>query len=283
VGFEVREACLIDKFQPLPQVGERPKMARTIALANQKGGVGKTTTAINLAASLASMGRKVLLIDVDAQANATSGLGVAKEDVHQSIYDVIINGVDPLSLLLDTELEHLKLIPGSPAMAGAEVELVQMEGREFLLREGLKPLQSQFEFILIDCPPALGQLTLNALVACDTVLIPIQTEYYALEGLGHLLNTIGLVRQALNPTLEIEGLLFTMYDSRTNLARQVVDEVRTHFQSLAFDTIIPRNVRLSECPSFGKPALLYDSASTGSQAYMNLAREFRQRQYVRAA
>ena len=254
-----------------------------IAIANQKGGVGKTTTAVNLAASLASLGKKVLLVDLDPQANATSGLGYAKEEIEGSVYDALMGQADPKGLYLDTELEHLKLMPGSPNLAGAEVELVNLANREHHLRHALMPIRNDFDQILIDCPPALGQLTLNGLVACDTVLIPIQTEYYALEGLGHLLNTIMLIRQELNRALDIEGILLTMFDQRTNLSHQVVGEVREHFRELAFRTIIPRNIRLSESPSFGKPALLYDRRSAGSVAYMELAQEFCDRHGEHAA
>ncbi len=258
-------------------------MARVIAIANQKGGVGKTTTAVNFAASLAAIDWRVLLVDLDPQANATSGLGYARDTVDTSIYDAIINGVALSEIVRPTELETLKLIPAAQALAGAEIELISVEGREHRLRTLLSDVRDSYDVVLIDCPPALGQLTLNALVACDTVLIPVQAEYYALEGLGHLLNTIGLVRQQLNPALALEGVLLTMYDGRTNLARQVAAEVRTHFQDLAFRTVIPRNVRLSESPSFGKPALLYDRMSRGSQAYMQLAQEFSGRHHRNAA
>lgn len=259
-------------------------MGRIIAIANQKGGVGKTTSAINLAASLAHLKKRVLLVDLDPQANATSGLGYSKDVVQRSVYDAFSDPEQDLNeLILKTELEHLTLLPSAPALAGAEVELVQMAGREQHLRSILAPLRSQYDIILVDCSPSLGLLTLNALVAADTVLIPIQCEYYALEGLGHLLNTIRLVREHLNPILGIEGILLTMYDIRTKLSQQVVDEVRKHFEGLAFQTIIPRNVRLSECPSFGKPALLYDLNSSGAQAYLKLAKEFCDREVMQNA
>jgi chromosome partitioning protein len=255
-------------------LAKESSMARIIAIANQKGGVGKTTTAVNLAASLASIGQRVLLVDLDPQANASSGLGIAKEAVSASIYDAIVDGADLLGMLSPTEIEGLLVVPSTPGLAGAEVELVAVADREYRLRTALASIRPLFDLVIVDCPPSLGHLTVNALVAADTVLIPIQTEYYALEGLGHLLNTIGLIREELNPALEIEGILLTMFDSRTKLSQQVVDEIRTHFQDLAFHTVIPRNVRLSESPSFGKPALLYDRSCSGTQAYLSLAQEF---------
>jgi chromosome partitioning protein len=249
-------------------------MAKIYALANQKGGVGKTTTAINLGAYLALSGMRVLLIDIDPQANATSSLGFDKNDLPLSTYDVIINKVPISETILLTNHLCLELVPSSPALAGAEVEMVGLLAREHLLRKAIAPVVERYDYILIDCPPSLGLLTINALTAAtDGVIIPVQCEYLALEGLTLLIHTINLVRDNLNHRLKIRGLLLTMYDTRTNLSRQVVDEVRAHFPDKVFGTIIPRNVRLSEAPSHGKTILSYDPHSTGGLAYRDLAQE----------
>jgi len=248
-------------------------MSRVIAIANQKGGVGKTTTAINVSSCLADIGRKTLLIDTDPQANATSGLGVDPRQISRSIYHVLMNGVAISDVIVSTELDLLSLVPSNLDLMGAEVEMVSLIAREGKLRRALRSVRDQYEYIIIDCPPSLGLFTLNSLTACDSVLIPIQCEYYALEGLGQLLETIKLVRENLNPDLQIEGVLLTMQDRRVNLSEQVVSEVRDFFQGQVYDTAIPRNVRLSEAPSFGKPIILYDIRSSGAKAYMELTRE----------
>ncbi len=251
-------------------------MTRIIALANQKGGVGKTTTAINLGASLAACERKLLLVDLDPQSNATSGLGLPKNE-EQSVYPVLLDGMSLRSIIRPTELPSLHVAPSSVDLVGAEVELGNAIGREFHLRRALEPVAGDYDYVLIDSPPSLGLLTINALAAAHSVLVPMQCEYFAMEGVSQLLTTIERVRDALNPGLEIEGIVLTMYDDRVNLSRQVAQEVRNHFGETVYRTVIPRNVRLGEAPSFGKPIILYDIRSRGSEAYVSLAREFIQR------
>ncbi|EOH72186.1 MULTISPECIES: ParA family protein [Enterococcus] len=248
-------------------------MARIISVANQKGGVGKTTTTVNLGACLAYDGKKVLLIDSDAQGNATSGLGVRKPDVKQDIYDVLVNEVPIKETIIKTSRENLSIVPATLQLAGAEIELTSMMARESRLKSALAEVSDDYDFILVDCPPSLGHLTINAFTASDAILIPVQCEYYALEGLSQLLNTVRLVQKHFNPGLEIEGVLLTMYDARTNLGAEVVEEVRRYFQEKVYDTIIPRNVRLSEAPSHGKPIIDYDPRSKGAEVYQALAKE----------
>ena len=246
---------------------------KVIAIANQKGGVGKTTTSINLSASLAFMGKRTLLIDNDPQGNATSGLGVDKWTVKQSVYDAIINDIDIKDTILATMLDNLFICPANIQLAGAEIELVSLMMRENRLKKAIEPIKNNYDYIIIDCPPSLGLLTLNSLTAADTILVPIQCEYYALEGLKQLMKTVSLVQKHLNPSLKVEGVVMTMYDSRTNLSFQVVESVRQHFSDRVYRTIIPRNVRLSEAPSHGLPIILYDKDSKGALSYLDLAEE----------
>ncbi|MBI5215864.1 MAG: ParA family protein [Ignavibacteriae bacterium] len=253
-------------------------MGKVITITNQKGGVGKTTTAINLSATVAIAEFPTLLIDIDPQANATSGIGFDPRQERTNIYDVLINGTPPHEAIIKTETPFLSLLPSTINLVGAEVELVGTEGRERMLLNVVEKLRNDFKFIFVDCPPSLGLLTLNGLVAADTVLIPVQCEYYALEGLGQLLNTINMVQQGLNPKLSIEGVLMTMYDGRLKLSNQILTEIRNYFGEKAYSTVISRNVRLSEAPSYGKPIIMYDAASTGARSYMDAAKEFLSRQ-----
>jgi len=252
-------------------------MGKVIALANQKGGVGKTTTAINLAASLAVLEQKVLLIDADPQANATSGTGFDLRNVKSSIYECLIDQVNPREIILKSEIDGLDLIPSHIDLVGAEIEMLNIPNREKVMKSVIEKVKDDYDFLLIDCSPSLGLITVNALTAADSVIIPVQCEYFALEGLGKLLNTIKIIQTRLNPDLQIEGFLLTMYDSRLRLSNQVVDEVKKHFQQMVFDTIIQRNIKLSEAPSYGKPVILYDAASSGSANHLNLARELLQK------
>ncbi|EAE0308395.1 ParA family protein [Listeria monocytogenes] len=248
-------------------------MSKVIALANQKGGVGKTTSSVNLSSSLAFLGKKVLLVDIDPQGNASSGVGVNKGEIEHCIYDVLVDDVAIQDVLQKTDLDNLNVIPATIQLAGAEVELVPAISREIRLKKAIDSIRDDYDYVIIDCPPSLGILTLNALTAADSVLIPVQCEYYALEGLSQLLNTIRIVQKHLNEDLQIEGVLLTMLDARTNLGIQVIEEVKKYFQNKVFNTIIPRNVRLSEAPSHGKPILLYDAKSKGAEVYLELAKE----------
>jgi chromosome partitioning protein len=253
-------------------------MGRIIAIANQKGGVGKTTTAINLAASLAALEKKVLIVDSDPQANATSGIGIDTRQIRCTIYDCLIDGKEPGEALMASEVENLSVIPSNIDLVGAEIEMLDRPEREKILKGVLTKIEGDYDYILIDCSPSLGLLTVNALTASHSVIIPVQCEYFALEGLGKLLNTIKIIQNNLNPDLEIEGFLLTMYDSRLRLSNQVADEVNKHFQQMVFKTIIQRNVKLSEAPSFGQPAILYDADSRGTVNYLNLAKELIEKQ-----
>jgi chromosome partitioning protein len=252
-------------------------MGKIISLANQKGGVGKTTTTINLAASLAVLEKKVLVIDADPQANATSGLGFDVSNVQSSIYECIVDDIDATKVTLKTQIENLDLIPSHIDLVGAEIEMLNMPNREKVLKNAIEPLKKVYDFIFIDCSPSLGLITVNALTASDSVIIPVQCEYFALEGLGKLLNTIKIIQSRLNTDLGIEGFLLTMFDGRLNLSNQVYEEVKHHFQEMVFETVIQRNVKLSEAPSYGKPVVLYDASSRGAINHMNLAREILQR------
>ena len=266
------------QVSPLLSLKHQDIVARIIAIANQKGGVGKTTTAVNLAASLAAAEQRVLLVDGDPQGNATSGVGLQKEVPETTVYDVLLDpeAIDQ-AIVHQVHFKHLDVLPSTPDLAGAEVELVSREDRELSMSRAFERIRDSYDFILIDCPPSLGLITVNMLVAAGNVLIPLQCEYYALEGLSQLLNTVHLVQQGVNPSLGIDGVLLTMYDARLNLSRQVAADAREYFGAKVFQTVVPRNVRLAEAPSFGKPIILYDVASVGAKAYMGVARELLER------
>jgi len=259
------------------KVEEKTRIGKIITLANQKGGVGKTTSAINIAASLAILEYKTLLVDADPQANATSGVGFDPKAIKTSLYECLVNEVKIKDIILETETPNLFLVPSHLDLVGAEIELINQPNREKIVKQILEEIRGDYDFIIIDCSPSLGLITVNALTAADSVLIPVQCEYFALEGLGKLLNTIKIVQNRLNTKLEIEGIVLTMFDPRLRLANQVVDEIKRHFQNIVYDTIIHRNTRLGEAPSFGKPAIMYDAESKGSINYMNLVREMLQR------
>lgn len=252
-------------------------MGKIIAIANQKGGVGKTTTAMNLAASLAALEYKTLVVDADPQANTTSGVGIDPRNVNNSVYECMVNGSDLREAIVHTDLEYLSLVPSRIDLVGAEVEMVNLENREEKMKEALSTVADDYDFVIIDCSPSLGLITINALTAADSIIIPVQCEYFALEGLGKLLNTVKIIQSRLNTNLEIEGILLTMYDVRLRLSNQVVDEVNTHFKQIVFKTIIPRNIKLSEAPGFGVPAIAHDAKSKGAISYLNLAREILQK------
>ena len=248
-------------------------MGRIIAIANQKGGVGKTTTAINLSACLAEKGQRVLVIDIDPQGNTTSGLGIAKDNVDNTIYEVMLQEIDISDAICKDIFENLDIIPSNVNLAGAEIDLIDIENREYILKNAINTVRNNYDYVILDCPPSLSMLTVNAMTAADTVLVPIQCEYYALEGLTQLIHTINLVKKKLNPLLELEGVVFTMYDSRTNLSLQVVENVKDNLKQNIYKTIIPRNIRLAEAPSFGIPINLYDPKSAGAESYLQLADE----------
>jgi len=267
--FHVKHFCVIIAY-----VGKGgDDLSKVIAVANQKGGVGKTTTSINVSACLASRGKKVLIIDIDPQGNTTSGIGINKRTIQKSIYDVLINEELIQDVIIKTDYENLYICPSNIQLAGAEIELVAVMSREFRLKNSLEPIRNEYDYIIIDCPPSLGLLTINAFSCADSILVPIQCEYYALEGLSQLTNTIKQVKKALNPKLDIEGVLLTMFDARTNLSIQVVSEVKKYFPQKVYKTIIPRNVRLSEAPSYGQPIIVYDPKSKGAECYLDLADE----------
>ncbi|PAB58441.1 ParA family protein [Anaeromicrobium sediminis] len=249
-------------------------MGKVIAVFNQKGGVGKTTTNVNLSACLAQLGKKILVIDIDPQGNTTSGFGIDKNSLESSMYDILLEESSALESIIDTECDNLQLVPSSTELAGAEIELTTLENREIILKNAIDSVKDQYDYVFIDCPPSLGLLTINALTAVDSVLIPIQCEYYALEGVSQLMNTIELVRNGLNPNLEIQGVVLSMFDGRTNLSIQVVDEVKKYFRGKVYTTLIPRNVRLAEAPSHGLPIIEYDPKSKGAEAYNDFAEEF---------
>ncbi len=248
-------------------------MGRIIVVANQKGGVGKTTTAVNLSASLAKLGKKVLVVDMDPQGNSTSGLGIDKNEIENSIYAVLIGECGIQEAILDTDYDNLSIVPSNIDLSGAEIELMQIEEKEFILDAQLSDLRDAYDFIIIDCPPSLNILTVNSMCAADTVLVPLQCDYYALEGLSQLMQTIALIQERLNPDLDLEGVVFTMYDARTNLSAQVVENVKSNFDGHIYDSIIPRNVRLAEAPSYGMPITDYDPRSAGAESYLRLAQE----------
>lgn len=267
----------LHKSRTIHEIATDFYMGKIIAIANQKGGVGKTTTTINLAASLAVLEKKVLMIDADPQANATSGSGFDVKNIKTSIYECLIDEVNPNDIILNSEIEGLDLLPSHIDLVGAEIEMLNMPNRERMLKAVIDKIEKKYDYILIDCSPSLGLITVNSLTAANSIMIPVQCEYFALEGLGKLLNTIKIIQSRLNPDLEIEGFVLTMYDSRLRLSNQVVEEVRRHFQQMVFDTIIQRNVKISEAPSFGKPVIMYDAESKGSLNYLNLARELLQK------
>ncbi len=257
-------------------------MGKIISIANQKGGVGKTTSSINLGASLAALERRTLVVDADPQANATSGLGLNPKEVENSIYECMVDGVNPRDCIVKSELDYLDITPSHIDLVGAEVEMVNIDNREEKMKQVLQQVADDYDYIIIDCSPSLGLVTINALTASHSVIIPVQCEYFALEGLGKLLNTIKIIQGRLNPDLEIEGILLTMYDLRLNLSNQVVEEINTHFKSMVFKTLIPRNIKLSESPSFGLPAIAHDADSKGAISYLNLAKEILERNEVNA-